>query len=273
MAGSLYFHADLNQSDGQTRPHTNMSQISNTARIGSNTTLGGYCIVEDNVVIGNDCQIGHHVVIREGTVIGNGVRIDDHAAVGKSPMRALNSAVTTTESLEPANIGDGCLIGSSVVIYRGATVASNVLIADLATVREHVSIGTHTIVGRGVAVENRCTIGKYCKLETNAYLSAYSELEDYVFVAPGVLTSNDNYLGRTEERFRHFKGVTVRRGGRLGVGSVILPGLEVGADAVVAAGAVLTRNSPANEIMAGIPAIRMKSVPDEQKLDRQGWID
>ena len=250
-----------------------MSRISEKARIGSKTSIGEYCVIEDDVVIGDNCQIGHHVIIRSGTRIGEGVRIDDHASIGKMPMSAANSAVTKETELEPCSIGDQCLIGASVVVYAGSTIGECVLVADLASIREHVSIGEKTIIGRGVSIENMCTIGQYCKLETNAYITAYSKLEDYVFVAPGVLTSNDNYLGRTEERFKHFKGVTVRIGGRLGVGSIILPGREIEPDAVVAAGAVLTKNAPANSIVAGVPAREMKRVPDEQKLDRQGWID
>ncbi|RMF61350.1 MAG: N-acetyltransferase, partial [Bacteroidetes bacterium] len=65
--------------------------------------------------------------------------------------------------------------------------------------------------------------------------------------------------------------VTIRRGGRLGVGAVILPGKEIGPDAVVAAGAVLTRDAEAEMIHAGLPARPFRPVPEEQKLDRQGW--
>jgi acetyltransferase-like isoleucine patch superfamily enzyme len=148
-----------------------------------------------------------------------------------------------------------------------------VLVADLATIREDVEIGSFTIIGRGVAVENKCTIGRYCKLETNVYLTAYSTVEDRVFIAPGVLTSNDNFMGRTEERFKHFRGVTVRRGGRLGVGSVVLPGKEIGPDTVVAAGALVTRDTDPEIIYAGLPARSFRPVPEEQKLDNQGWKD
>jgi len=250
-----------------------MSRISEKARIGPDTKIGEYSVVEDDVVIGNNCQIGHHVVIHSGTRIGDRVRIDDQTSIGKLPMRAANSAVTRETELNPCRIEDGCIIGAGVVLYAGSVIGSNVLVADLASVRENVSIGDRTIIGRGVAVENECDIGRSCKLETNVYITAFSTIEDYVFVAPGVLTSNDNYMGRTQERFKHFKGVTVRRGGRLGVGSVILPGREVEADAVVAAGAVLTKDAPADAVVAGIPAREMKPVPDEQKLDRQGWID
>ena len=249
------------------------SFIAPSARIGEGTTLGHFCVVGDDVVIGAGCQIGHHVVIHDGTVIGDGVRIDDHATVGKQPMRAANSAVTQGGAKPPARIGDRCLLGASVVLYAGCTLGEKVLVADLATIREDVEIGAFTIVGRGVAVENHCRVGRYCKLETNAYLTAYSVLEDRVFVAPGVLTSNDNFIGRTEERFDHFGGVTVRRGGRLGVGAVILPGKEVGPDAVVAAGAVLTRDAESRTIHAGLPARPFRDVPEDQLLENQGWDD
>ena len=242
------------------------SIIAETAQLSEGTTVGHFCVIGDGVQTGAGCQIGHHVVIHEGTTIGAGVRIDDHATVGKQPMRAPNSAVTTDKVQPPALIGSRCLIGAGVVLYAGCTLGEKVLVADLATIREDVQVGAFTIIGRGVAVENQCRIGRYCKLETNVYLTAYSEVEDRVFIAPGVLTSNDNFMGRTEERFKHFKGVTVRRGGRLGVGAVILPGREIASEAVVAAGALLTRDAEGEVIYAGVPARLFRDVPNEQKL-------
>ena len=244
-----------------------------TAVIGEGSNLGAYCVIGEGVQIGEGCQIGHHVVIHEHTVIGDHVRIDDHVTIGKQPMRAANSAITSDNKQPPAVIGAGSLIGASVVIYAGCTLGQRVLVADVATIREDVTIGDFTIIGRGVAVENKCVIGRYCKLETNAYVTAYSELEDRVFLAPGVLTSNDNYVGRTQERFKHFKGITVQRGGRIGVGAVTLPGLTIAPDTLVAAGALITKNTEPNLIYAGVPARKFSPVPEEQKLDNQGWED
>jgi len=247
--------------------------IDPSARVGAGTRWGEFCVVGADVEVGTGCEVGHHVVLGPGTVIGSGVRIDDGAVIGKLPMRAANTAVTKDAELPPARVGDGSIIGTHVVVYRGASIGKKVLVADLATVRENVSVGDFTIIGRGAAIENFCTIGRYCKLETNVYITAYSTLGDRVFVAPGALTSNDNFVGRTEERFKHFKGVTVGRGGRIGVGAVILPGKSVGDDALVAAGALLTRDAPAKTIMAGVPASTLRPVPPEQLLDAQNWPD
>lgn len=248
-----------------------MPPISPDASIDPSVRLGHGVVVEEGATLGPGCTLGHHVVIRAGSKIGAGVRIDDHAVVGKLPMRAANSATTGAGAPAGAVVGDGCLIGTGSVIYAGATLGPRVLVADLATIREEVDIGEGTIVGRGVAVENACRIGRFCKLETNAYVTAFSTLEDRVFVAPGVVTTNDNFVGRTKERFRHFKGVTVKKGGRIGANATILPGVVVAEDTLVAAGALVTRDTPARRIVAGVPARELRDVPQEQWLEHQGW--
>ncbi len=250
-----------------------IASIESSASLGAGTTHGHFCRIGERVVIGSDCRIGHGVVIHDDSVIGNNVRIDDYAVIGKLPMRAANSAVTKEQQLPPATIGNDCIIGTHVVLYRGSLLGRRVLVADLSTVREQVTIGDFTIVGRGVAIENQCSIGRYVKLETNCYITAYSEIGDRVFVAPCVATSNDNFVGRTPERFKHFKGVIARRGARIGVHATILPGVEIGADSLVAAGALVTKATPAKTIIAGVPAKPFREVPDAQLLDNQGWIE
>jgi len=244
-----------------------------SATLGAGTTLGEGCVIGPNVSVGDGCRIGHLVVIHEGTRVGNQVRIDDHATLGKLPMKAANSATTKEQELPPLEVGELCIVGTGVVLYRGAKIEGKVLMADLSTVRENVRIGRGTIVGRGVTVENFCDVGRFCKLESESYLCAYSTLEDRVFIAPGVVTSNDNFVGRTQERFKHFKGVTVKKGGRIGAGSVTLPGITVGEDALVAAGSVVTRDVPARKVVVGSPAKVWRDVPVEQLLENQGWVD
>jgi len=246
-----------------------MKYISEKSVIGNNVNIGYFVIIEDNVVIGDNCVIGSNVVIHEGTKIGNNVRIDDNTVIGKQPMRSVNSIFKDEEKLPPAIIRNDCLIGAGVVIYCGCEIGNKTLIADLATIRENVIVGEKTIVGRGVAIENFCKVGSYCKLETDAYITAYSTLEDYVFIAPGVVTSNDNYAARSKERFKHFKGITVKKGGRIGAQATILPGKVIEKDGFAAAGSVVTKDIEEAKIVAGNPAKVIRDVPEEQLLENQ----
>ena len=188
-------------------------------------------------------------------------------------MRASISTLKEEKVLWPTYIGNNCLIGANTVIYIGADIADYVMVADLASIREKTFILEYTIIGRGVTVENNVFIGKRCKLESNCYITAYSDLGDYVFIAPSVVTSNDNYLGRTEERFKHFKGITVKKGGRIGAGAVILPGKVIGEDALVAAGSVVTKDVPARKVVMGVPARVMKDVSAEQLIENQKFYE
>jgi len=246
-----------------------MSYISDKSKIGVNVKMGHNVVIEDGVEIGDNCAIGHNVVIHTDTLVGCSVRIDDNTVIGKQPMRSVNSIFKDEEKLHPAYISDNCLIGACVIIYAGCKIGEKVLVADLSTIRENVSIGDRTIIGRGVAVENFCEVGKNCKLETNVYLTAYSKVEDYVFIAPGVVTSNDNFAARSKERYSQFKGITVKKGGRIGAQATILPGKVINEDGFVAAGSVVTKDVESRKIVAGNPAKVLRDVPEEQLLENQ----
>lgn len=247
------------------------AQVHPTARLAADVEVGHFTVVGPNVAVGAGARIGHHVVLHDDSQIGEGVRVDDHATVGKRPMRAARSATTSdVPDLPPAVVGDGSMIGTGAVLYRGCRVGERVLVADLATIRERVTVGDETIVGRGVAIENDTAVGARCKLETNAYLTAYTTVEDDVFVAPGVLTSNDDFMGRTEERKARFGGPVVREGARLGVGAVLLPGREVESEAVVGAGAVLTTTASGGRVWVGVPARDTRAVAPDQLRENGG---
>jgi len=226
--------------------------ISNKTKLGKDITFAKNVIIEDEVIIGNNCQVGYNVVIKEGTIIGDNVRIDDNTVIGKYPMKASLSAFKDESYLAPTSIASNCLIGANTVIYVGSNISQHVLVADLASVRENTSIGEYTIIGRGVAVENYVKIGKRCKLESECYITAYSELEDYVFIAP----------------FKYFKGIKVKRGGRIGANAVILPGKVIGEDALIAAGSVVTKDIPPRKVVMGSPARVIRDVPKEQLIEK-----
>ncbi len=240
------------------------------AKLGKHITIGVFTVIEDGAVIGDGCTIGHHVVIRKDAVIGSNVRIDDHAVIGKLPMAASRSKTTRSgRSLAPATIGENVIVGTGAIVYAGSTIGPSVLIADTASVREDVSIGEFTIIGRNVSLDNKVKIGARCKIQTDVYICAYSEIGDDCFIAPCAATSNDNYAGRWKERTKYYKGVTVKNGGRIAVNATVLPGKVVGADGMIAAGSVATKDVAPGTVVCGNPAKKLRDVPKNQLLKNQ----
>ncbi|KUK20861.1 MAG: Transferase hexapeptide repeat containing protein [Pseudothermotoga lettingae] len=246
-----------------------VNKISKNAKIGLNVKLGFNVVVEDNVVIGDGTVLGNNVVIHKETVVGKNCVISDNTVLGKKPFRSSISSTTFEKQLPPLTIKNNVTIGAGCILYIGAVLSDNVFIGDLAVIREEVEIGDYTVIGKGVTIENKCKVGKYVKIETNAYITAFSEIESYCFIAPEVTFTNDNFLGRTEERRKYFKGPLIKKGARIGANATILPGIVIGEDALVAAGSVVTKNVPARKIVIGVPARIWKDVPEDQLLENQ----
>ncbi len=225
-------------------------------------------VLGEGVVIGADVEIGANVVIHDGTRIGDGAVIQDNVVLGKQPKLSARST-SAGGPLAPLEIGPGAAICSGAVVYAGTTIGPGAIVGDLASVRERCAVGEGVVIGRGVCVENDVPIGAFSKIQSNSYITAYSELEDHVFIAPCVTTTNDNLMGRTEARHAAIRGAIIRRGARVGGGVVILPGVEIGAEAFVAAGALVTRDVPPAKLVAGLPAHVWRDVPAEEMVDAE----
>jgi acetyltransferase-like isoleucine patch superfamily enzyme len=242
-----------------------MNYIDPSVTLDSSVKVGYFSVIEKDVKIGENVIIGNRVTIHEGTVIGANTTIADGAVLGHGPKPAKTSTLKISNSIPALEIGEDVTIGVNCVIYRGAIIGSSTLIADLASVRENVEIGNFVIVGRGVTVENHVKIGERTKIQSNSYITAYSTLEDHVFIAPCVTTTNDNYMGRTEERFDKIKGATVKRGARVGGASILLPGIVVEEETFIAAGALVTKDTEPKTLIKGVPAKFVRMV-DEREL-------
>ena len=186
-------------------------------------------------------EIHPTAIVYPGTVLGDGVKVLEHAVVGKQPTLSPRSTAKRTE-LPPTEIGDGTIVSTGAVVFAGSKIGARVILGDQSCVRERVTVGDDVVIGRGSLVENDTTIGAMTKIQAEAYITAYSTLEEQVFIAPCVVTTNDNFMGRTERRHELIKGPTIRRGARIGGGAVLLPGIEIGEEAFVGAGAVVTKD-------------------------------
>jgi acetyltransferase-like isoleucine patch superfamily enzyme len=203
--------------------------------------------------------------VAPGTVLGEGVVVHDGAIVGKQPVLSPRSTASR-EPLPPAELGDRCVIAQGATVFAGAKLGARVLLGDGACVRERCVVGDDVVIGHGSLVENDTTIGARTKVQALAYVTAYTTVEEDVFIAPCVVTTNDNYMGRTEKRHAERRGPTIRRGARIGGGAVLLPGIEVGEEAFVGAGAVVVRDVPARAVVVGNPARVLRDVPEDELL-------
>ena len=198
-----------------------------------------------------------------GTVLGDGVRVLENAVVGKQPTLGAKSTAKR-EPLPPAEIGEGTVISTAAIVFAGSRIGAACIVGDQSCVRERVEIAENVVVGRGALVENDTTIGSGTRIQAEAYVTAYSTLEEDVFIAPCVVTTNDNFMGRTERRHELIAGPTIRRGARVGGGAILCPGVEIGEEAFVGAGAVVTKDVAPRMLVVGSPARVLRPVAEEE---------
>jgi acetyltransferase-like isoleucine patch superfamily enzyme len=213
-------------------------------------------------------EVAETAIVYPGTIIGEGCKILDYAVVGKQPTLSPRSTAKR-EALPPLELGAGTVVSTGAVVFAGTRVGARVVLGDQTCVRERCEIGDDVVVGRGSLIENDTTVGGLTKIQAHAYITAYSTLEDNVFIAPCVATTNDNYMGRTERRHELVKGPTIRRGARVGGAAVLLPGIEVGEEAFVGAGAVVLRDVEPGTVVVGNPARPIRQVPEDELLHNQ----
>ncbi|HZT91973.1 MAG TPA: DapH/DapD/GlmU-related protein [Gaiellaceae bacterium] len=204
-----------------------------------------------------------------GTVLGDGVRVLENAVVGKQPSLGSRSTARR-EPLPPATVGAGTVVSTGAIVFAGAEIGANCVLGDQSCVRERVTLGDECVVGRGSLIENDTSVGAGTRIQAEAYITAYSTLEDDVFIAPCVVTTNDNYMGRTERRRTEMRGPTIRRSARVGGGAVLCPGVEIGEEAFVGAGAVVTKDVPPRALVVGNPARVLREVAADELRENGG---
>jgi acetyltransferase-like isoleucine patch superfamily enzyme len=236
------------------------------ARLGEGVEVGPGAVVEDGVEVGHGTVIGPTAVILAGTSLGERCVVEPGALLGKRAR--LRGASTAPRGRLPAlTVGAEVTICAGAVVYAGATIGPGVIIGDQAQIRERVEIGPGSVVGRGSSVEFGTRIGARVLIQSAVYVTANMEIEDDVFIGPGVATTNDDTMGRHGPELA-IRGATLRRACRIGGGAVLVPGVEVGEEAFVAAGAVVTRDVGPREVVMGVPARVARRVGDEDLLER-----
>jgi acetyltransferase-like isoleucine patch superfamily enzyme len=146
-------------------------------------------------------------------------------------------------------------------------VAESAILGDQTQIRERVTIGARTVVGHGSTVDFGASLGARVLIQTDVYVTGEMVVEDDVFIGPGVVATNDHTMGR-HPRGQALSAPVLRRACRIGGGTVLVPGVVIGQEAFVAAGALVTRDVAERDVVMGVPARVVRQVPDEDLLER-----
>jgi len=223
-------------------------------------------VLSPTASVGRDVVFGAHVVVHDGVVIGDGCTIQDGAVLGKRPSLSRRSS-SGGGALEPLVLDADVVVCAHAIVFAGSRVGARSIVGDQAYVRERTTIGADSVIGRASGVDNDVSIGDRVRIQSQVYITGYSVVEDDVFVGPCAMTTNDDTMARLAPGTQ-MRGATLRRACRVGGGAVLLPGVEVGEEAFVAAGAVVTSDVPPRKVVMGVPARMVRDVPDEDLLER-----
>ncbi len=224
--------------------------------------------VGDDVALADDVEIGVNVVLHAGVVLEPGVRIEDGAMLGKAAtLAAHSSARGGAGAPAPLVVERGATICAGAIVFAGARIGADAIVGDQAHVRERAVVGAASVVGRGSALGTETVLGARVRVQTAVWLTSWTVVEDDVFVGPGVVTLNDDTMARLPAG-ASLRAPVLRRACRVGGGALLTPGVEIGEEAFVAAGAVVTRDVPPRTQVRGVPARAAATIGDEELLER-----
>jgi acetyltransferase-like isoleucine patch superfamily enzyme len=223
-------------------------------------------LIEAGATVADDVEFGAYVVVHAGCRVEAGCSIEDHVVLGKPP-RLSRRSQARGRAAGALELGPGVCVGAGAVIFAGARIAAGTIIGDQAYVRERSTIGEQSLIGRGSVVDNDVAVGARVSVQTGVYLTAFTTVEDDAFVGPGVVCTNDNTMSRHGPEFA-LRGPTIGRASRIGGGAVLAPGVRIGPEAYVAAGAVVVADVPERAVVMGVPARVVREVGDEDLLER-----
>ena len=197
-------------------------------------------------------RVGQNAVLGEGVIIG-------YPTAGILKKAASTGAGIEEMDFEGAVIGDNAVIRSNSIIYTDVDIGNNFRTGHNVLVREETIMGDNVLIGTNTIIDGRVVIGNNISIQGNVYIPLNVVIEDNVFIGPCAVLANDKYPVRKRS---DLKGPTLRQGASIGANATLLPGVEIGEGAMVAAGALVTRDVPPWKLAVGFPAV-VRELPDE----------
>lgn len=226
-------------------------------KLGNDVYIGHNCIVEDDVTIGDNVYIDSNTIIRSGTTIGSNSFVQSNCIIGEYQM---DFCLDRKKHEHTLSIGDNAIIRSATIIYTGSTIGNDFQTGHRVTIREKSIIGNHVSLGTLTDVQGHCTIGDYVRTHSNCHIAQEAVIDNYVWLFPYVVLTND--LNPPSD---DIAGVHIHSFAIIAADSLILPGREIGQDALVGAGSVVMKDVKPYMLVSGNPA---KAIADVRKFNK-----
>ncbi|MFX0169274.1 MAG: DapH/DapD/GlmU-related protein [Candidatus Hodarchaeota archaeon] len=244
------------------------SVIEDEVRLGEGCVVEAFAVLRGRVQTGTRCFFGASCKIQGPAKIGNQVFIGERVIVGFPNQQQIfqfqsGEIDVPWQNTEKTEIGNQCIVRPGSVLYAGIVLGDNVRIGHNVLIREQVKIGNDSMIGTSATIDGNSVIGSKVSIQTNVYIPWRTHIEDNVFLGPHCILTNDKYAMRAPYELH---GPIIRKGASIGAGAVILPSVEIGAESVVGAGAVVTKDVPPKTIVYGVPAQVYATVPDSWKI-------
>lgn len=162
------------------------------------------------------------------------------------------------DSKEPTTIGDDAIIHSGVIVYSDCVIGHHFTAGHHAVIRANCRIGNYVVILHGSILEGTIEIGSGVKIMANVYIPSQTKIGDMVFIGPGVILLNALLPMRKEG----LAGITIEDHVVIGGGVTLVPGITIGRNSFIGAGAVVTKNVPPNSLVYGNPG-EIKPLPDK----------
>jgi len=220
-------------------------------------------MIDSTARIAKNTIIGKNVAIGAYTIIHSGVSIGDNSIIGPFCELGVSCSGMGRHVLK---IGKDSIIRSHSVFYKNSIFGKSLSTGHAVIVRENTQSGPGLQVGCNSEIQGHCTFGRFVKMQSNVFIPQGTKLGNFVWIMPGVCFTNDPF---PPSNIR--KGSSVGDYACVGAGALILPGVHIGTDSLVAAHSCVTRNVAAHSVVAGVPAKRFKNI-DEIYLDKEKTI-
>lgn len=226
--------------------------IGQDVRFGEGVTLGHNCVIEDHVTLGAGCWIDSNTILRAGVTLGAGSTVGANCILGESGTDVRRERPS---SARPLTVGANALIRSGSILYEGSVIGERFQTGHRVTIREETEIGDSVSVGTLSDIQGHCRLGSHVRLHSSVHIGQLSRVDDFVWIYPYVVLTNDPTPPSSD-----FTGVHVCPFAIIATGAIVMPGLEIGQDCLVGAGAVVTKSVAPYTVAVGSPARAVSDV-------------